>query len=346
MQNHRYVLNSPSSLVRMQAAPLPTATELPPTFCLVKLHAASLNYRDVMIFKGTYPWPVKPDLVPGSDAAGEIIAVGSSVTRFKPGDRVIPTFLPTYISGPFDFSVAELALGGSVDGIFRNYGTFSEQALVPIPLSLSYAQAATLPCAAVAAWNSLYSSPSHRLVPGSTVLIQGTGGVSLFALQFAVAGGATVIATTSTSEKASLLKKLGAAYVVNYLENENWGEEVKQASYEGKGVDIVVEIGGSNTMKQSTIALKDDGLIAVVGGISEGQTPQAGGRESAFAAKGTVRRVVVGSRLQLEECIRAIVANGIVPVIDRKSWRFEELQPALNYLAVGKHVGKVIVDFY
>jgi len=229
-------------------------------------------------------------------------------------------------------------LGGPADGVLREFGVFNEQGLVLIPDSLSYREAATLPCAALTAWNALYGS--KVLKPGDTVLVQGTGGVSIFALQFALAGGAEVIATSSDSRKEEMLKEFGAHHVINYKTNPEWGQAAKDMSLGARGADYIVEIGGPTTMAQSSIAATIDGIIAVVG--------TRGGRDAGGAAAhtnlATCRRIMVGTRLQLEEMLRAVVANGIKPVIDEKVFKFRELAEAYKYVDEQKHIGKVVID--
>jgi NADPH:quinone reductase-like Zn-dependent oxidoreductase len=341
---------------------------------LVKFHAASLNFRDLMIvevgprlehesshpnshsreritgpqgmtsFHGTFfPLPFQCHSASAqlkfisSDAAGEVITIGDKVTRFQPGQRVIPAFYQSFLAGTMSLAHNMTALGGSIDGVLREYGSFNEQGLVLIPDSLSYREAATLPCAALTAWDALYGAKPLR--PGDSVLVQGTGGVSVFALQFARAGGAEVIATTSCAEKEEFVKSLGAKHVINYRTDEQWGQTAKDLSLDKRGTDYVIEIGGPNTMAQSCLASAINGVIAIVG--------TRGGRgnvETSHTNLSTNRRIMVGNRLQLEEMIRAIVANGIKPVIDPKVFKFEEVKEAFQYLKDANHLGKVVVD--
>ncbi|OCL12873.1 putative quinone oxidoreductase [Glonium stellatum] len=305
---------------------------------LIKFHAASLNYRDLMIAKGTYYWPLKEGIVPVSDFAGEVLCIGSKVTRFQKGQRVAGCVHQTHIAGSLSKEDAMNAVGSLVDGALRKYGVYNEHGLVKIPENLSYREGATLPCAALTAWNSLYGA--KPLLPGNTVLTLGSGGVSVFAIQFALVGGAQVISTTSSNEKAAVLKKLGAHHVINYKENANWGNTARKLSYGGLGADYVIEVSGPNTMEQSSIAAAIDGMIAVIG--------TRGGRTSsgalAHTALVTTRRIMIGNRLQFEEMNRAIEINNIKPIIDSKVFKFEEAPEAFQYLWDQKAVGKVVID--
>ena len=223
--------------------------------------------------QGQYPWPCTTSINPLSDGSGTIIKVGPKVTRFHAGDKVCTLFNQTHLSPTLTPYNLASGLGGSVNGTLRQYGTFNENGLVPMPSNLSFNQAATLSCAGVTAWNALYGAASQQIKPGDWVLTQGTGGVSIFALQFAKAAGAKVIATTRSAAKADVLKKLGADYVFNYKETTNWGEEAKRIS--GNGVDFVIEVGGPTTLGQSLTAVKIGGIIAVIGFV--GGTTQGPG---------------------------------------------------------------------
>lgn len=200
--------------------------------------------------------------MPASDGAGEVIHTGSKVSRFAVGDRVMTLFNQGHLAGSLDPKTAATGVGGVVDGALARHGVYDETGLVAIPPSLSYTEASTLPCAALTAWNALYGL--KQLMPGDVVLTQGTGGVSTFALQFALAAGATVIATTSSKEKAETLKKLGAHHVINYKETPEWGSEAKKLTPGGEGVTHVVEVGGPTTMAQSLKSIKIDGVISII----------------------------------------------------------------------------------
>ncbi|KAF5007034.1 hypothetical protein F66182_15772, partial [Fusarium sp. NRRL 66182] len=217
---------------------------------LVKIQGASLNFRDILIAQGKYPWSIKPDLIPGSDGAGSVLAIGKHVTRFQPGDRVIMTLNQQHLAGSITKETMKYGTGASIDGTMRSVGAFDEQALVRMPLGLSFVEAATLSCAGVTAWNALFGITGKPLAAGQWVLTQGTGGVSIFAVQFAKAVGARVIATTSSPEKAKILERLGADHIINYRENVNWGTKARELTG-GEGVDLVVEVAGPKTMQQS-----------------------------------------------------------------------------------------------
>lgn len=237
------------------------------------VHSASLNYRDLIITKGSYPFPVKDNVIPGSDGAGVVEAVGKQVTKFKKGDKVLTIFNQAHIAGSLDAQSLMTGVGGAVDGVLRDYGAFDELGLVAMPSNLDFDEGSTLPCAALTAWNALYGLQGRDLKPGDWVLTQGTGGVSIFAVQFAKAAGARVISTTSSKEKAAELEKLGADHIINYKEDENWGETAKNITG-GAGVQHVVEVGGPVTMKQSLNAIAIDGVISIIGFLGGVSVPQ------------------------------------------------------------------------
>ena len=223
---------------------------------LVHMSYASLNYRDLIIPKGQYPFPKIDNVVPGSDGSGTVLSVGKSVTRFKEGDKVLTQFGPLHQFGPVTLAAGGKTLGGGMHGVFREYAVFDEYGLVRLPESLSLQEGSTLPCAALTAWNALYGLASKAIIPGQWVLTEGTGGVSVFAIQFAKAAGCRVIATTSSDDKAAQLKKLGADHVLNYKTDEKWGESAKGLTPEGEGVDHVVEVGGPKSIEQALKAVK------------------------------------------------------------------------------------------
>ncbi|KAL3451442.1 zinc-binding dehydrogenase [Aspergillus insuetus] len=321
---------------------------------LVQIKGATLNPRDLLITKGQYPWTVKPSIIPGSDGAGIVLATGPSVTRFSPGDRVITMLNQKHISGSLTRDIAlDYGTGASIDGTFRQIGAFDEQALVRMPSHLSFVQAAALTCAGVTAWNALFGGGRKFVGEQGWVLTQGTGSVSLFALQFAKASGARVIATTSSPSKIPLLQSLGVDHVINYRETPHWGAQAKELTG-GIGVDLVVEVAGPTTLRQSAESLKLDGQISVVGFIG-GQ----GGGDDDGNAQGqgqvpslletwlnlyTARGVWVGSREQMEEMCRAVEASGIKPVVDERVFKLEELREAYEYLGEGRNVGKIGIE--
>ncbi|RYP57343.1 hypothetical protein DL769_009550 [Monosporascus sp. CRB-8-3] len=317
-------------------APVPKVGE---NDVLVKLHAASLNYRDLIIPKGMYPFPANFPVVACSDGAGEVVEVGSKVSRFAKGDRVVTLFNQGHQFGPVDIAASHTGLGGAIDGTLRQYAVFNENGLVRAPRNLDYAEASTLTCAALTSWNALYGLKPLR--PGETVLVQGTGGVSVFALQFAKAAGATVIATTSSDEKAQTLKRLGAHHVINYKEDANWGETAKKLTPGGAGVDHVVEVGGAGTLEQSLKAVKFEGVISVIGFLGGAKaTPSI---IECLNNLCTARGVYVGSRALMEDMVRAIEANDIRPVVDERVFDFEKAREAYEYQWSQKHFGKVVI---
>ena len=305
---------------------------------LVKFHAASLNYRDLMIVKGLYNPKMALPRVPLSDGAGEIAAVGETVTQWKIGDRVTPAFMPTWTGGVGKAQYQKEALGGDVDGCLREFGAFPASGVVKIPDSLSYEEAATLPCAAVTAWNAL--AISGNLTAGETVLTQGTGGVSVFAAQFAAAFGARVIATSSSDEKLEKIKDLGARDLINYKTTPDWDKEVFNLT-DKTGVDHIVEVGGAGTLEKSLKAVKTGGHIAVIGILSG-----AGAINPMPILMKAVKMqgIYVGSVEMFEAMNRAIVQNNIKPQID-KIFGFDEAQLAFKYMESAQHFGKIVIKF-
>lgn len=318
-------------------APMP---EMSDNEVLVKFHAASLNFRDLAIPKGLYPFPLKDGKTPGSDGAGEVVAVGSKVTRFQPGAKVVTLFNQLHLSTTITPAAVHSGLGGTRDGVLAQYGVFNEHGLVSMPSNLSYEEASTLPCAALTAWNALYGL--KPVLPGQVVVTQGTGGVSIFALQFAKAAGATVIATTSSASKADVLKKLGADHIINYKEVPNWGEKAKALTPNGEGAHHVVEVGGAPTMAQSLKAIRLDGVISVIGFIA-GQAEKEPSFLEVLSNICVVRGIFVGSRNQMEDMNRAIEALNVKPVVDKKIFALDDLKEAYQYMWDQKHFGKLVI---
>lgn len=305
---------------------------------LVKFHAASLNYRDLLVVKGFYNPKMKLPRIPFSDGAGEIVAVGESVTRWKVGDRVTPGFMPEWTGGGYRAEYQKTALGGETDGVLREMGTFPETGVVKIPDNLSFEEAATLPCAAVTSWNALVHS--GNLTAGETVLTQGTGGVSVFAVQFAKIHGARIIATSSSDEKLEKIKELGAAETINYKTSPDWDTAVFDLT-ERMGVDHIVEVGGAGTLAKSLKAVRPGGHIAVIGVL----TGAGEINPMPILMKGArLHGIYVGSIEMFEAMNRAIVQNQIKPVIDRV-FSFEETPDALRYMESAQHFGKIVVKF-
>lgn len=287
---------------------------------------------------------MRDNVVPGSDGAGEVIAVGRQVTRFKPGDKVVTLFSQAHIGGPSNLETMASGLGGALDGTLRNYGAFNEHGLVRLPSNLSPIEGATLSCAGLTAWNALYGLAGSQLLPGQWVLTQGTGGVSVFALQFAKAAGARVIATTGSADKIQFLKDLGADHVINYKETPEWGAEAKRLTG-GVGANHIVEVAGPTSMKQSLEAIAVSGVITIIGFVGGFSHNQPGFIECLL--RGCITRgVLVGSRTQMEEMCLAIEANPdkLRPVVDKKVFKLDQLKEAYEYQWAGKHVGKVCIE--
>jgi NADPH:quinone reductase-like Zn-dependent oxidoreductase len=304
---------------------------------LVHVRAASLNFRELSILRGYYPLPIKPDVILASDGAGEVVAVGENVTRAKVGDRIAAAIFPHWIDGPFGLEYSA-QLGGSLDGMLTEYALLAEDAAVHIPDHLSFEEAATLPCAAVTAWNALCGSVP--LLPGQTVLTLGSGGVSLFALQLAKLFGARVIATTSSADKAERLKALGADEVINYATAPDWHVAVR-ALTGGRGADVVVEVGGAGTLEKSLKATAAEGQISVVGSLSKGISTIDVGAISATVVK--MHRIAVGSRAQFNSMNRAVAMHRLRPVIDRV-FPFREAVEAFRYYEAGSYFGKIVIS--
>jgi NADPH:quinone reductase-like Zn-dependent oxidoreductase len=306
-----------------------------PREVLLRLHANSLNFRELSVLRGNYPLPVKPDVVMGADGAGEIVAIGPEVARVATGDRVAAAMFPRWIAGKIDWEYAP-QLGGSLDGMMSEFVVLNEDALVRIPDHLSYEEAATLPCAAVTAWNAL--TGARRLQAGDTILTLGSGGVTLFSLQFAKAFGARVIATTSSDEKAERLKAVGADDVINYRKNPDWHVIVREMTA-GRGVDQVIETVGG-TLEQSIKSTTLDGQINFVGRLSgDASTIDA---NVLYGAVATVRVIFAGNRDQFIAMNRAITVNRLKPIIDR-AFSFTDLPEAFRYLEAHKNFGKVVI---
>ena len=298
---------------------------------VVRVRATSLNYRDQAVVAGQYfGGAVSRDLIPMSDGAGDVIAVGSEVTRFKVGARVAATF---FQPGPLP-----MALGSPLDGVLAERVSLNEDGLVSIPEHLSYEEAACLPCAAVTAWHALFHA-GRPLKPGDTVLVLGTGGVSIAALQFAKATGARVIATSSSDDKAARARALGASDVVNYERTPEWEQEVRTLT-SGRGVDCVIEIGGAGTLARSIRSLARSGKVCLIGFLAgrDGDTNPT----PLMMVGGSLHGIFVGDRAMFEEMNRAIAVNGLRPVID-KVFSFDSAPTAYQHQASRAFVGKIVI---
>jgi NADPH:quinone reductase-like Zn-dependent oxidoreductase len=306
---------------------------------LVRLTAASLNYRDYMLVQGTYNPKLQRPMVPLSDGAGVVEETGPGVTRFKKGDRVAACFMQTWIDGPVTREKAHSALGGAIDGVLREFAVFSEHGLVSVPSLLSDEQAAALPCAGLTAWHALFEHTPGA--PGQTVLFQGTGGVSIFALQFAKAAGFRTILISSSDEKLARAKELGADEIINYKRNPKWEEQARQLT-NGEGVDQVIEVGGSGTMPRSLRAVRMAGVISVIGALSGGDPTVS--PVPILMNSIRVQGIYVGSRAMFERMNRAIELHSIKPIIDRV-FKWTEIREGLRHMESQQHFGKICLSF-
>jgi NADPH:quinone reductase-like Zn-dependent oxidoreductase len=304
---------------------------------LVKVAACSLNFRDLGIVRGTYRMPVRDNIVPLSDGAGEVVEVGPGVTRVRVGDKVAGCFFQRWSGGEPPPNVQANALGGSIDGMLAELVVLEEEGVVKIPAHLSVEEGATLPCAGVTAWHALVEH--GKLLAGRTVLLQGTGGVSTFGLQLAHAMGVQVVITSSSDEKLARAKNLGANSGINYKSTPEWGKAAMELTG-GLGVDHVVEVGGAGTLTRSFGAIRVGGKISLIGGLSGPSTELNPGL--ILARRANVQGISVGSMQMFEAMNRAIAAGGIKPVID-KVFGFDEVQAAYKHMASGAHFGKIVI---
>lgn len=335
-----YEITGPNGLDALRLAERDSPT-IGPFDVLVDMRAWSLNYRDLGMPHGGYLRNDKvktdPPLVPLSDGAGEVVAVGESVTRFQPGDRVASVFFQDWIDGNLTDAQIGSALGGAIDGVLAEQVAFPERGLVHIPSGYSFEQAATLPCAAVTAWQALDLAGMR---PGQTVLMLGTGGVSIFALQFVNAFGGRAIITSSSDEKLARATELGADVTINYRNTPDWHDEVLRAT-DGVGVDNVIEVGGAGTLEKSLASARVSGTVSLIG-VLTGRPEQNPSPMLTLFKRLTVQGIYVGSRAMFEAMNRAIEANGIEPVIDH-TFSFDDARVAYEYLASGQHFGKVVI---
>ncbi|KIV92287.1 hypothetical protein PV10_06739 [Exophiala mesophila] len=346
IQSKQWVLNGSGSLdsLKCQTVSIPALGQHD---VLVKLKAVSLNYRDLAMALGKYPRAQPPGVVPGSDGAGVVVDVGSGVTEFKLGDRIATCFFQDGDTGRPNRKQPRISLAGEADGVLREYGIFPEHGLVNIPQHLDWREASTLTCAGVTAWSCLHGD--RPVAPGDYVLIQGTGGVSLFGLQFAIAAGAHVIATTSSADKVELLKSLGAQHVVNYREEPNWGLKVRELTPGKVGCDIILDVGGPSNWAQSLQAVRTAGdihLIGFLGGSPDDQDPKEP-TPSFWDLRQrlcNLKSVAVGSRPQFEAMNKAIDTFKIRPVVDVARFDLDHAKDAYQYLIDAKHIGKIVID--
>jgi NADPH:quinone reductase-like Zn-dependent oxidoreductase len=302
----------------------------------VRVHAISFNFRDLMMVKGIYNPKLKLPRIPCSDGAGEVVAVGPGVAQWKPGDRVAGTFMQNWIDGPPSPEKVKGALGGDIDGMLAEYAVLSENGLVAVPEHLSYQEAATLPCAAVTAWNALCAGD---IKPGGTVLIQGTGGVSVFALQFARLKGAKVLGISGSHEKLNRAFDLGLDAGVNYNEVPEWDRWAMEQT--GEGVDLVVEVGGLGTLPRSLRALRMGGTIAQVGVLTGGVSPEPLPLPAILHKQARIRGIYVGSRQDFLDMNRAISLTQLRPVGEDFPWT--HAREVLARMEESSHFGKLVM---
>jgi len=329
-----YQLTQPTGIDALVEVDLPTPKP-GPRQVLVKVVACSLNYRDLAIALGSYRMPTKASVVPLSDGAGEVVDVGADVTRVKIGDRIAGCFFQRWIGGPPEPDTHTSALGGGIDGMLREYAVLEEHGVVKLPAHLSFEEGATLPCAAVTAWHAL--AEHARIVAGQTVLVQGTGGVSIFALQLARLMGAQVIVTSSSEQKLARAKALGATHGINYRTTPEWQDAVVQLS--GGGVDHVVAVGGPGTLARSLRAIRVGGRVTLIGVLSGAAeiNPML-----IFSRRANVQGISVGSLQMFEAMNRAIAAGGLKPIIDQV-FPFDHAREAYQHLQSAQHFGKIVI---
>jgi NADPH:quinone reductase-like Zn-dependent oxidoreductase len=304
---------------------------------LVKVAFGSLNFRDLGIVRGTYRMPVRENLIPLSDGSGEVVEIGSGVTRVKVGDKVAGNFFQRWPGGEPPPDVQQSALGGGIDGMLAEYVVLEEEGVVKIPAHLSLEEGATLPCAGVTVWHAIMEHA--KLVAGQTVLLQGTGGVSVFGLQLAHAMGMQAIITSSSDDKLAKAKKLGASHGINYKTTPDWDKAAVEFTG-GRGVDQVVEVGGAGTFAKSFGAIRVGGKISMIGNLSGPATEF--NPALVMGKRANLQGISVGSTQMFEAMNRAISANKIKPVID-KVFGFDDVKAAYQHMASGAHFGKIVI---
>ncbi len=315
------------------------ATRPGPGQVRLKVRAASLNFRDLMLLRGGYPVSTQAPLVPGSDGVGHVVEIGEGVTRFQVGDRVATSFFPDWVDGPMSFPGIVTALGGGGVGTLAEEIVLSEQALIKSPAHLDDVEAATLTCAGTTAWHALFETGAVK--PGSTVLLLGTGGVSIWALQLAKAAGARVIITSSSDAKLEKARALGADDTINYTRVPEWSAEVRRLTG-GNGVDVVLEVGGEKTLAQSLQSVRMQGTVCIIGAVSGNGATIA--PRSLIVGATRVQGVYVGSRRMHESLARFVEVAKIRPVVDR-IFAGDDAQNAYRYFETGSHFGKVTLRF-
>lgn len=334
----RYLVSSPDGIDAIECQevdePTPGAGEVK-----IRVRAASLNYRDLGVASGGYLRNDSRPVVPLSDGAGEVVELGEGVTKWNIGDRVSPNFVRDWISGAPTDAVLRTSLGGGVDGVLAEYVVLPEESLVAIPDSLSYVEAATIPCAAVTAWHALFHA--GNLQAGQTVLLLGTGGVSVFALQMASAAGATTIITSSSEAKLERARSLGADHTINYRDEPDWHKEVRRITG-NRGVDHVVEVGGPGTLERSLKSASVGGNVHLIG-VLDSPGAKISPMLSVFNLV-RINGIYVGSRQMHQQTIDRLSEFGIQPIVD-KCFPFADAIAAYHHFAAQKHFGKIVVEF-
>lgn len=304
---------------------------------LVRVRAVSLNYRDLLLVQGHYDPHVQKPRILCSDGAGDVVSVGADVHDWAAGDRVVAPFFLDWIDGPANAAAAASALGGAIDGMLSQYRVVPASALVRVPDGMSFDEAATFPCAAVTAWNALVSSGG--VTQGDTVLLQGTGGVSIFALQIAKLRGATTIVTSSSDAKLEQARALGADHTINYRSEPAWDKRARDLTG-GAGVTHVVEVGGAGTLPMSLRAAAVGAQISVIGVLTGLEQPLNIGNVLMKSLR--LQGIYVGSRAMLQQALEAFATSGLHPVVNR-TFPLDEGKDALRYLASAQHVGKIVI---
>jgi NADPH:quinone reductase-like Zn-dependent oxidoreductase len=330
-------LRSPGGLDRLQSVEMPDPGEPGPGEIRVRVHASSLNYHDYGVVTGRMP--AADGRIPMSDGAGVVEAVGDGVTEFAAGDAVVSCFFPTWQDGPATIGDFKSTPGDGIDGYACETVVRPASWFTSAPKGYSHAEAATLTTAGLTAWRALVVDGG--LKAGDVVLVLGTGGVSIFALQYAKMMGATVVATSSSDEKLERARGLGADHTINYRQYEDWGSRAREWTG-GRGVDHVVEVGGPATLAQSIAAVRVGGHISLIGVLTgrAGEVPTA----ALMAKQARLQGLIVGSRRHQRELVRAIEANGVHPAIDR-SFPLADIADAFRHQEAGRHFGKICLEF-
>lgn len=328
-------------LLERTSVPVPKP---PPGCVLLRVHAVSLNYRDLMVVEGVYNPRMALPRVPCSDAAGEIVAVGEGVTQVRTGDRVCTLFLQRWLDGPLTAAKSTHALGGDIDGVLAEYIVLQETGVIPFPSHLTYAEASTLPCAALTAWNALHyaGDPVSSASEGGTILIQGTGGVSLFALQFARLQGLRPYLISSSDQKLARATAIGLEGACNYRHTPEWSRWIAEVTG-NRGVDRIIEVGGAGTLPQSLKAVRTGGLIAQIGVLSGGAAATEIPLGPLLHKQIRLQGIYVGSREMFAEMNAAISSAQLRPIIDH-IYPFAEAGQAIASIKTGSHFGKIVIQ--